>query len=140
MQATHRIHVQLQGGLATGFICDAGEEPLVDFLSENTDFAVQAADLLSAGGYRVSVLQSINVEPAQRGRGIGDRLVNQFLEDAEKLGSTVTLFLPLESAGDFDLTAWLESFGFGGVKSTEHGMLMAYPYQVAKDLEEECGA
>lgn len=65
------------------------------------------------GTKRVAELNRVNVPAKWRGQGIGRRLMQEVLDEADQLG--VTLVLDINPYGDMDyqaLSAWYQRVGF----------------------------
>lgn len=59
----------------------------------------------------VAILKNVNVDEAHRGRGIGTRLLNEFLDKGDD-ARTVLLVCDLQETNNFNLRSWYEGFGF----------------------------
>jgi N-acetylglutamate synthase-like GNAT family acetyltransferase len=134
------IELAFSDGRISAFVSEADDEGLIDYLAEHTDMAIQVAALLSNQSRRVAVLNMISVAPERRLRGVGNRLMNQFLETAESKGATAILLIAEgtdDHASDFNLSTWFQSFGFTSVEGFSQAPLMVFPESIAQELEEE---
>ena len=140
MSTAQQLDVELNGGRISGFVSESDDEELIDFIAEHANNAIQVTDLLSGGSHRVAVLKDITVAPERRLRGIGNRLMNQFLETAEAMGVSAILLVAAgeeDRDSNFSLSDWFQSFGFASVEMTSAGPLMVYPDTVASEFEDE---
>jgi N-acetylglutamate synthase-like GNAT family acetyltransferase len=140
MSTVQPIEVELSGGRVSAFVAEPDAEELIDYLSEHTDKAIQVSGLLNGQGHRVAVLKEISVDPDRRLRGVGNRLMNQFLEETENLGVSAILLVAngeSDHNSNFNLMDWFQSFGFAFVETTSTGPLMVYPDSVASEFDDE---
>nr|WP_218173140.1 GNAT family N-acetyltransferase [Pseudomonas veronii] len=121
----------------SGYVVDASEPNIGNYLEQHTDFAEMVTHRLRAYGARVALLRNMTVDEDQRGNGIGTQLISEFMEEAGYAGATVYMLICDIHEGQalgFDLKAWYESFGFVAAMDTSEGPLMLMPKSLAEEL------
>lgn len=136
------IDISNDGGALDGYIVDASEANLENYLAEHTNVGKAIMLHLRQRVDRVALLKNIRVDDEMRGQGFGGMLVEQFCQEAEAGGATAYLLICdeiEEQAGDFDLKTWYESYGFCSVFGTSQGPLMVQPESLRDSLAEFLG-
>lgn len=136
------IYIENDGGALDGYVVDATEPNLENYLSEHTNLNKAIMLHLRQRGDRVALLRNIRVAEDSRGQGYGGQLLEQFCQEAEAAGATAYLLICdalEEQAGEFDLCAWYEAFGFCRVFETSQGPLMVLPEALCESLGEFLG-
>lgn len=135
-----KIHFEVTGGVASGFVADPHSPELAEYLDEATEGNTEVTSFLSRTNHRIAILEAILVDPRMRGRGIGNRLMSNILEAAEEAGATAFLLVASdehEQLGGFVLLEWLDSFHFTPVLDCLNGTLMALPHSFAEEIAQE---
>ena len=135
-----KIHFEAAGGAVSGFVADAHSPYLADYLAVATDGSAEVSSFLARTNHRFAILEEIRVEPRLRGRGIGNRLMSNFLEAAEEAGATVFVLVASNAhwqLGGFLLHEWLDSFHFAPVLDCTNGTLMVLPHSFAEEIAQE---
>lgn len=131
------IEINVDGGSLSGYVVDAGEVNLGNYLDDHTPLADQIMEALREQREVVALLRNLEVDEEVRGQGIGTAMVEQFFEEAERLGATSLLLISDEQesqADGFELSRWYESFGFEPALATEQGPIMVMPDSLAEQL------
>jgi GNAT superfamily N-acetyltransferase len=131
------IEISREGGSLSGYVVDASEPNIGNYLEQHTNLAKMVTHRLRAYGERVALLRNMNVDEDQRGNGIGTQLISEFMEEADSVGATVYMLICDIHEGQapgFDLKAWYESFGFVAAMDTSEGPLMLMPKNLAEEL------
>lgn len=135
-----RIHKAVAGGEVSGFVADSNSHEFLEHLHESILSNTSLTSALTRSGHRIAILENIAVDARLRGRGIGNRLMSAFLEQAEELGATAFILFAsydLEQIGGFVLQEWLVTFHFSSVAETADGTLMALPHSFSTELIQE---
>lgn len=136
------IDIENDGGALDGYVVDATEPNLENYLREHTNLSKVIMLHLRQRGERVALLRNIRVDEDSRGQGYGGQLVDQFCQEAEAAGATAYLLICdtlEEQVGEFDLCAWYEAFGFCSVYETSQGPLMVLPEALCNSLGDYLG-
>lgn len=131
------IEISRNGGSLSGYVVDASEPNIGNYLEQHSNFAELVTHRLRAYGERVALLRNMSVDEGQRGNGIGTQLFSEFMEEAGNAGATVYMLICDINEGQapgFDLKAWYESFGFVAAMDTSEGPLMLMPEYLAEEL------
>ncbi|WP_005742620.1 GNAT family N-acetyltransferase [Pseudomonas amygdali] len=138
----HEIELTIGHGSISGYVIDAAEPNIKNYLMQHTNLGKSIAGRLAQRNEVVALLRNLYVDLEHRGQGIGSELVSSFLQEAEQAGATSYILLSdsgEEQVNDLDLNAWYENFGFCKVLSTGSGPLMVMPDSVADDLTDFLG-
>lgn len=142
MSGMKAIDIENDGGTLEGYIVDASEANLENYLAQYTNVGKAIMLHLRQRGDKVALLRNIRVDDEMRGQGFGGMLVEQFCQEAEAGGATAYLLICdelEEQVGDFDLKAWYEAYGFSSVFETSQGPLMVQPESLRDSLAEFLG-
>lgn len=138
----HPIQLRVSGGSLEGYVVDAREPNIGNYLSQHTHAAGLIQAELIDRQERVALLRSLWVDEDRRGEGIGTSLVSDFLSAAEAAGATAFLLVCdayEDQRPNFDLRVWYEQFGFAATVCTSSGPLMAIPESLSDVLLTTCG-
>lgn len=138
----HEIELTIDHGSIFGYVVDASEPNIENYLMQHTNLGKSIAFRLAQRNEVVALLRNLHVDLEHRGQGVGSELVLSFLQEAEQAGATCYVLLSddgEEQINNLDLKAWYEKFGFSGVLCTESGPLMVMPDNVADDLTDFLG-
>lgn len=138
----HEIELTIDNGNIFGYVVDASEPNIQNYLMQHTNLGKSIAGRLAQRSEVVALLRNLHVDLEHRGQGIGSKLVSSFIQEAEHAGATCYLLLSdndEEQINNLDLKVWYEKFGFSGVLSTESGPLMVMPESAADDLTDFLG-
>ncbi len=133
------IEISQEGGSLSGYVVDASEPNIGNYLEQHTNLAKMVTHRLQAYGERVALLRNMSVDEDQRGKGIGTQLISESMEEADDAGATVYMLICDIHEGQapgFELKAWYESFGFVAAMDTSEGPLMVMPEHLAEELAE----
>lgn len=136
------IDLSNEGGSLTGYIVDASQPNLENYLAQHTNVSKAIMIHLRQRGERVALLRNLHIEEGLRGQGYGSDLVGQFCAAADEGGATAYLLICDEAEGQadgFDLCEWYDSFGFSSVFKTSQGPLMVIPPDLCDSLSEFLG-
>lgn len=109
------IEIDVEGGSISGYVVDAAQPQIENYLSEFTPLAPAIAQLLRERGGPVALLRNMSVDDECRGQGIGTTLLERFLDAAADEGAVDWLLVCDEQeqqAPGFDLSAWYERYEF----------------------------
>lgn len=133
------IELTEDGGSLSGYVVDANEVNLENYLQDHTEHASQIMDLLRERQETVALLRNLAVDEDCRGHGIGTTLLGRFFEEAETVGATAFLLISDENesqAEGFVLSEWYESFGYEHTLPTISGPIMVMSECLAEALRE----
>ncbi|WP_410951141.1 GNAT family N-acetyltransferase [Pseudomonas sp. S1(2024)] len=136
------IDISNEGGALSGYIVDASQPNLENYLGVHTSLSKAIMLHLRQRGERVALLANLYVEEACRGQGHGGELVDRFCQEAEAGGATAYLLICDEAETQldgFELCQWYEAFGFCTVFKTSQGPLMVVPEALCNSLAEFLG-
>lgn len=136
------IDLSNEGGSLTGYIVDAREPNLENYLAQHTSISKAIMHHLRQRGERIALLRNLHIDEDLRGNGFGSDLVGQFFVEAAEGGATAYLLICDEAEGQaegFDLCEWYKSFGFASVFKTSQGPFMVIPPTLCESLSEFLG-
>lgn len=123
----HNIEIMEPYGSAYGYVVDLTEDNFWNMLD---DYKVEDdPEVLAAlKPYQsIAVLKNINVDEEARGKGYGNHLMGEFIDEASNRGAEIILLIADKAeaqAEGFNLVQWYEGFGFRILKQTVAGPLM----------------
>lgn len=137
-----QIECEVDHGCASGYVVDATEVNIRNYLEQHTDLAEAIALKLEQRKERVALLRNIHVDEEHRNQGIGTELVLDFINKAESAGATC--YIAICDAGEtqkdgFELEAWYNNLGFVRIAKTGSGPLMAMPEALVEDFSHHFG-
>lgn len=119
-----QITIASREGSAEGYVVDSSAENVRNWLE--SEVGADQSKLLERYG-RIAVFKSMRVERRLRGRGIGNKLVDDWLARADRYGAEAIFLIAdkgEQQAPGFDLQKWYESWGFEKVADTSGGPFM----------------
>jgi N-acetylglutamate synthase-like GNAT family acetyltransferase len=123
----HQISLDRDGGELFGYVVDAKDESILNYLEKHTNLSKAIVQTLRKTNETVALLRNLMVEPELRGQGIGSDLVMEFMSEADQLGASCFILIADAEEiqeNDLDLTGWYEQFGFQKVMNTTSGPFM----------------
>lgn len=131
------ISICRSGGEISGYVVDAREENLGNYLEEHTSLSGIIVNTLRKSSKTVALIKNLMVVSELRGQGIGSDLVCEFLSEAHSLGASCVVLIAdaYEIQGNnLDLAEWYGQFGFENILDTAGGPFMVMGDDIAPAL------
>lgn len=105
-------------GSVEGYVVDTKREQLGNFFTSN-GISKEVANKYLHKFHTVAILK--NMEVSQKGKGIGRKLLEQFIDQAYDEGvEAIFLVADVSEKNDFDLIQWYERNGFEKIAKTSN--------------------
>lgn len=127
------IDIVMENGTAEGYAAPGHAEQVPNWLQER--HAIFDENILNRlKSYAViAFLNNINVNEESRGQGVGNDILEQFLDCAQGAQAQAVVLLADTSETQnpgFDLVKWYEGWGFKTLMETPSGPLMLYDFAI----------
>ena len=105
-------------GSVEGYVVDTKREQLGNFFTSN-GISKQVANKYLHKFHTIAILK--NMQVSRRGKGIGRKLLDQFIDQAYHEGAdAIFLVADVSEKNDFDLIQWYERNGFEKIAKTSN--------------------
>ena len=106
------LHKSNEGGTLEGYVVDTEKPNLANYLqSQGTDSKL--ISLIVNKYTRIGLVRNMYVDPDYRGKGYGNSLMGDAIDDAASAGAeAIVLVADTQEENPMNLVDWYEGFGF----------------------------